>query len=169
MPPVKPEWADHFKLTTEDYLHSVISLVNELVSILSFLFVSIALDRSLTNIIILYLSPRKQARLCPNSIVNSDFELPLRISKFSKEIHAGFGLLNLKNDSLRKRFDGMKYDIKKMEEVVYDISLRGLVKKTDSTGTVEKKDDDSMKVEAAASSTGDVDMPNAKRVRDLAR
>ena len=57
-----------------------------------------------------------QARLCPNSIVNSDFALPLKISKFCKEIHAGFGLLNLKNDSLRKRFDGMKYDIKKMEE-----------------------------------------------------
>lgn len=81
----------------EDYLHSVITLVNEL------------------------------ARLCPNSIVNSDFTLPLKISKFCKEVHAGFGLLNLKNDSLRKRYDGMKYDIKKMEEVVYDISLRGLV------------------------------------------
>lgn len=81
----------------EDYLHSVITLVNEL------------------------------ARLCPNSIVNSDFTLPLKISRFCKEIHAGFGLLNLKNDSLRKRYDGMKYDIKKMEEVVYDISLRGLV------------------------------------------
>jgi len=94
---IKPEWNDHFKLTTEDYLHSVITLVNEL------------------------------ARLCPNSIVNSDFTLPLKISKFCKEVHAGFGLLNLKNDSLRKRYDGMKYDIKKMEEVVYDISLRGLV------------------------------------------
>jgi hypothetical protein len=49
-----------------------------------------------------------QARLCPNSIVNSDFTLPLKISKFCKEVHAGFGLLNLKNDSLRKRYDGMK-------------------------------------------------------------
>ena len=53
-----------------------------------------------------------QARLCPNSIVNSDFTLPLKISKFCKEIHAGFGLLNLKNDSLRKRFDGMKVSVK---------------------------------------------------------
>lgn len=97
-----------------------------------------------------------QARLCPNSIVNADFELPLRISKFCKEIHAGFGLLNLKNDSLRKRFDGMKYDIKKMEEVVYDISLRGLVKATNSATAVSE-----------GTSTEDAaDMPNAKRVRD---
>lgn len=97
-----------------------------------------------------------QARLCPNSIVNADFELPLRISKFCKEIHAGFGLLNLKNDSLRKRFDGMKYDIKKMEEVVYDISLRGLVKATNSATAPGK----GTSMEDAA------DMPNAKRVRD---
>ena len=59
----------------------------------------------------------------------------------------------------------MKYDIKKMEEVVYDISLRGLVKKPTSSTPAEKKDDDSMKVESATTTTGDVDMPNAKRVR----
>lgn len=63
-----------------------------------------------------------------------------------------FGLLNLKNDSLRKRFDSIKYDVKRLEEgmsteaanrgaqiysadlvpitaqkVVYDLSLRGLL------------------------------------------
>lgn len=27
-----------------------------------------------------------------------------------------FGLLNLKNDSLRKRFDSIKYDVKRLEE-----------------------------------------------------
>lgn len=42
------------------------------------------------------------------------------------ELNASFRLLNLKNDSLRKRFDAMKYDIKKIEEVVYDLSIRGL-------------------------------------------
>lgn len=41
-------------------------------------------------------------------------------------MNAGFRLLNLKNDSLRKRFDALKYDVKKIEEVVYDISIRGL-------------------------------------------
>lgn len=48
-------------------------------------------------------------------------------------------LLNLKNDVLRKRYDSIKYDMKKigsltdylhllLEEVVYDISIRGLAK-----------------------------------------
>ena len=39
---------------------------------------------------------------------------------------SGFRLLNLKNDSLRKRFDALKYDLKKVEEVVYDLTIRGL-------------------------------------------
>ena len=29
----------------------------------------------------------------------------------------------------RKRFDSIKYDLKKVEEVIYDISIRGLGKK----------------------------------------
>lgn len=41
-------------------------------------------------------------------------------------LNAGFRLLNLKNDGLRKRFDTLKYDVKKIEEIVYDISIRGL-------------------------------------------
>ena len=34
----------------------------------------------------------------------------------------------MKNDNLRKKFDGIKYDLKKVEEVVYDLSIRGLNK-----------------------------------------
>ncbi len=37
-------------------------------------------------------------------------------------------LLNLKNDFLRKKFDSIKYDLKKIEEVNFEIALRGLDK-----------------------------------------
>ena len=50
----------------------------------------------------------------------------MEIAHFVNELNAGFRLLNLKNDSLRKRFDALKYDVKKIEEVVYDLSIRGL-------------------------------------------
>ena len=43
-------------------------------------------------------------------------------------LDGGFRLLNLKNDMLRKKFDSLKYDLKKVEEVVYDLSIRGLLK-----------------------------------------
>lgn len=97
--------ATHGRLlfTTEEYLHSLVSMINDL------------------------------SRLAVNSVTLGDFATPLRLSAFVKDLHAGFQLLNLKNDSLRKRFDSIKYDVKKIEEVVYDISLRGLVKPQESS------------------------------------
>ena len=57
-----------------------------------------------------------------------DFKRPFEISEFLSNLSSGFKLLNLKNDSLRKKFDSLKYEVKKVEEVVYDISIRGLHK-----------------------------------------
>jgi len=93
---IQPEWSDRFQVSTEDYLHGVISLINEL------------------------------SRLAVNAVTMKDYELPPKISVFVKELHGGFSLLNLKNDVLRRRFDSIKYDVKRIEEVVYDISLRQL-------------------------------------------
>lgn len=66
------------------------------------------------------------ARFATNAVTLGDFERPVNISRFVAELNAGFRLLNLKNDGLRKRYDGLKYDVKKIEDVVYDISIRGL-------------------------------------------
>ncbi|XP_060588574.1 translin-like [Ruditapes philippinarum] len=66
------------------------------------------------------------SRLTVNSVTAGDYGRPMRIAKFVGELDSGFRLLNLKNDSLRKRFDGLKYDLKKVEEVVYDLTIRGL-------------------------------------------
>lgn len=60
-------------------------------------------------------------------MTSGDYHRPVRIAKFLGDLDAGFRLLNLKNDSLRKRFDGLKYDLKKVEEVVYDVTIRGLL------------------------------------------
>jgi hypothetical protein len=53
----------------------------------------------------------------------------VQIGNFIKDLFAGFQLLNLKNDILRKRSDGIKYSVKKVEDVVYDLSLRNLIPK----------------------------------------
>ncbi|CAO3629473.1 unnamed protein product [Mucor fragilis] len=87
---------NEFHIQLEDILHAYISLINEL------------------------------SRLCVNFVTVGDYERPLAISKHVKDLSAGFQILNLKNDILRKRFDSIKYDVKKIEEVVYDITLRGL-------------------------------------------
>ncbi|KAF9643915.1 translin [Thelephora ganbajun] len=89
-------WKDRFALTAEDYLHALITLVNEL------------------------------SRLAVNSVTMGNFDEPLKISIFVKDVFSGFSMLNLKNDTLRRRYDSLKYDLKKIEEVVYDVSLRKL-------------------------------------------
>lgn len=66
------------------------------------------------------------SRLAVNAVTAGDYGRPMRIAKFVGDMDSGFRLLNLKNDSLRKRFDGLKYDLKKVEEVVYDLTIRGL-------------------------------------------
>jgi hypothetical protein len=85
-----------------------------------------------------------------NAVTLQNFALPLRIASFEKDLFAGFSLvgpffadfhhlisltliscgkLNLRNDALRRRFDSLKYDVKRCEDVVYDITLRGLAPK----------------------------------------
>lgn len=98
---------DVFHLTLEEYLLSLTDLTSDL------------------------------SRLATNAVTMGDFELPLTISSFIKDLFAGFQVLNLKNDILRKRADAVKYDVKRVEDVVYDLSLRGLVKRS---GEGEKTD-----------------------------
>ncbi|KAJ5093391.1 hypothetical protein N7456_009252 [Penicillium angulare] len=95
--PVNLKGQDAFHLTIEEYLLALISMVEEL------------------------------SRLAVNSVTLGDYERPVKIGNFTKELFAGFQLLNLKNDILRKRSDGIKYSVKKVEDVVYDLSLRNLI------------------------------------------
>ncbi|CAG9134217.1 unnamed protein product [Plutella xylostella] len=91
-----------FHLDIEDYLVGILQLCSEL------------------------------SRLAVNAVTRGDYNTPQQISKFVLEVNAGFRLLNLKNDHLRKRFDVLKYDVKKIEEVVYDLSIRGLLPRTEA-------------------------------------
>lgn len=101
-----------FHLELEDYLGGLINTSNEL------------------------------SRFAVNCVTAGDYGRPLRIAGFVGDILTGFRLLNLKNDGLRKKFDSLKYDLKKVEEVVYDISIRGLIKQEEdaSEGTSEEKE-----------------------------
>lgn len=67
-----------------------------------------------------------QSRFAVNSVINDDHARPFCILKFITDISVRFRFLNIKNDWLRKRFDSLKYDVKKVEEVVYDLSIRGM-------------------------------------------
>lgn len=80
----------------EDFLHGLVSLSGEL------------------------------SRWAVTSVIAGEWDRPVSIAAFLEDLFRGFQLLNLRNDLLRKRFDGMKYDLKKVEEVVYNLKLRKL-------------------------------------------
>lgn len=98
---LRKDHSEGFHLDLEDYLHGLLLLVSEL------------------------------SRLAVNSAASGDYKRPVEISHFVNELNAGFRLINFKNDALRKHYDCFKYDLKKIEEVVYDLSIRGL-KRSDS-------------------------------------
>ena len=95
--PINLKDRDAFHITIEEYLLALVSIIDEL------------------------------SRLAMNSVTLGDTEMAVRISTFIKDVHAGFQMLNLKNDILRKRVDSIKYAVKKVEDVVYDLSLRNLL------------------------------------------
>ncbi|TIA89231.1 hypothetical protein E3P99_02195 [Wallemia hederae] len=79
-----------------DYLYAVMQLVNEL------------------------------TRLTVNTVILNEFDRPKRISAFIKDVYQALSQLNFKNDGLRRKFDSLKYDINKVEGVIYDLTLRNL-------------------------------------------
>eukprot|EP00092_Neocalanus_flemingeri_P038861 GFUD01042309.1.p1 GENE.GFUD01042309.1~~GFUD01042309.1.p1 ORF type:complete len:265 (+),score=95.74 GFUD01042309.1:59-796(+) len=81
------------------------------------------------------------SRLSVNCVTSEDYSRPERIAQFITSLNSGFRLLNLKNDGLRKKFDGIKYDLKKVEEVVYDLSIRGLNKPADAGNAAGKEEE----------------------------
>ncbi|RYP19483.1 hypothetical protein DL765_003323 [Monosporascus sp. GIB2] len=95
--PVNHKDKDAFHITIEEYLLAMTDITEEL------------------------------SRLSMNSVTMGDIDLTVRISGFIKDLFAGFQLLNLKNDTLRRRVDGVKYHVKKVEDVIYDLSLRNLL------------------------------------------
>ncbi|XP_043707414.1 translin [Telopea speciosissima] len=73
-------------------------------------------------------------RYVVNRVTAGDYDCPREVLKFLTDLHAAFRMLNLRNDFLRKKFDGMKYDLRRVEEVYYDVKIRGLITSGDSSG-----------------------------------
>ncbi|CAK7216047.1 Translin-1 [Sporothrix curviconia] len=118
---------DAFHIALEEYLSALTSLTDEL------------------------------GRLAMNAVTLGDGELAVRISRFVKDLHAGFQLLNLKNDFLRKKVDGVKYAVKKVEGVIYDLALRGLLPAAE-----EPKEGDAPAAASSAEATADNNNNNNK-------
>ncbi|KAJ1295420.1 hypothetical protein BS78_01G222600 [Paspalum vaginatum] len=76
-------------------------------------------------------------RFVVNRVTAGDYDCPRKVLSFLTDLHASFRMLNLRNDFLRKKFDGMKYDLRRVEEVYYDVKIRGLVPAESKQETIQ--------------------------------
>jgi len=66
-------------------------------------------------------------RKATNSAIDNDFERVIEIKDFLSEIYSMFMQFDFRNGELRKKFDGMKYDLKKVEDLVFQLKVNGKI------------------------------------------
>lgn len=63
-------------------------------------------------------------RKAVRDIIKGDYKAAIKIKEIVDEIHGEFLHFELRNGELRKKSDSIKYNLKKLEEIVYDIKLK---------------------------------------------
>ena len=58
-------------------------------------------------------------------VIHKKFEEASKIKELVHDIYGEFLKLHLRNGELRKKSDSIKWNLKKLEEVMYDISMKG--------------------------------------------
>ena len=58
-------------------------------------------------------------------VINKRFEDALKIKELVDEIYGEFLKFNLRNSELRKKSDSIKWNLKKLEDVIFDITIKG--------------------------------------------
>jgi len=61
-----------------------------------------------------------------NSVINKDYKTALRIRDFVIDLYDEVLKFDLRNGELRKKTDEIKWNLKKIEDVAYDIKIKGL-------------------------------------------
>ena len=59
-----------------------------------------------------------------NAAIKGEYKEAFLIKDFVSELYGEFLLMDLRNGELRKKFDGIKYDLKKLEDLALDLKLK---------------------------------------------
>lgn len=62
------------------------------------------------------------------SVINKKFKDALKIKELVNEIYGEFLKFDLRNSELRKKSDSIKWNLKKLEDIIFDITLKGKLK-----------------------------------------
>ncbi len=68
------------------------------------------------------------ARKAVNAAINDDAKTVISAKTFIENLYYGLMQFDFRNGDLRRKFDGIKYDLKKMEDLLLSLKLQGKVK-----------------------------------------
>ncbi|PIN68741.1 hypothetical protein COV93_08305 [Candidatus Woesearchaeota archaeon CG11_big_fil_rev_8_21_14_0_20_43_8] len=66
-------------------------------------------------------------RKAVNSGIKEDYESVLKIKELIEEMYGQFIRFDFQGGELRKKFDSIKYDLNKLENMVYELKLKGKI------------------------------------------
>ena len=64
-------------------------------------------------------------RKAVNEVIKNNFKKALEIKELVEEIYGEFLKFNLRNSELRKKSDAIKWNLQKLEDLVFDIKIKG--------------------------------------------
>jgi predicted translin family RNA/ssDNA-binding protein len=59
-----------------------------------------------------------------NAVINGDISQALKVKDFVDELYWELSQFDLRNSELRRKYDGIKYDLKKLEDLAVQLKLR---------------------------------------------
>jgi translin len=66
-------------------------------------------------------------RKAVNEVINKNFKKAVEIKNLVEEIYGEFLNFNLRNGDLRRKSDQIKWNLKKLEDVVFELKLKGRI------------------------------------------
>lgn len=67
-------------------------------------------------------------RKAVSDVIKKRFKDALLIKEFVEEVYGEFLKFNLRNGELRKKSDAIKWNLKKLEDVIFDAKIKGMMK-----------------------------------------
>ena len=59
-----------------------------------------------------------------NSCIKEKYKMAVKIRAFLEELYVEMSKFELRNGELRRKYDGIKYDIKKLDDVVFQLKMK---------------------------------------------
>jgi len=66
-------------------------------------------------------------RKAVNDVIKKNFKQAMEIKDLVDEIYGEFLKFNLRNSELRRKSDQIKWNLKKLEDVVFELKLKGKI------------------------------------------